>query len=105
MVHSKKMVVEVVLFRLEHNTSEADFLRAADLTNKFLSCCKGFIRRRLGESDDGWIDYVEWQSMADALAAAKQFNESPDTKHFNELIEPGSTVVRHLTVRSEVNSD
>jgi heme-degrading monooxygenase HmoA len=94
------MVIELVVFRIRRDIAEADFLRAASATSTFLSRCEGFIRRRLAKSDtDEWIDYVEWRSMADALTAARGFRESSETRAFNDAIEAGVTVVRHLTVR------
>jgi hypothetical protein len=69
-----------------------------------LSECDGFIRRRLAKSDDGeWVDCIEWQSPDYALAAAKRFNEAHETREFNDAIEPGSVVMRHLVTRHLVN--
>jgi hypothetical protein len=98
------MIIELVLLKIRSNVSELDFLRAAEAATLFLSECDGFIRRRLAESDDGdWVDYIEWQALDDALAAAKRFNQAPETREFNDAIEPGSVVMRHLVTRHLMN--
>jgi len=98
------VVIELVSLKLKAGVEESDFLRAAEDVTVFLSQCAGFIRRRLAKSDgEDWIDYVEWRTLPDALSAAKRFNQVPDTQQFNAAIEPGSVVMRHLTVHSAVN--
>lgn len=98
------MVIELVSLRIRGNVIEADFVRAAETATRFLSSCTGFIRRRLAKSDAGdWVDYVEWHSLDDALAAAKQFTQAPETRDFHAAIEPGSVTMRHLTTYSAAN--
>jgi heme-degrading monooxygenase HmoA len=100
------MVIEVVVFRTRRDVAEADFLRAAAATNTFLSRCEGFIRGRLARNDAGeWIDYIEWRTMAEALAAATRFKDAPETVRFNQAIDAESIIVRHLTVRLQRGSD
>ena len=98
------MVIELVSLKVKENIKESDFLRAAEASNIFLSGCTGFVRRRLAKSEAGdWVDYVEWQSLGDALSAAQRFSQAPETRDFNSAIEPGSVVMRHLTIRSTAN--
>lgn len=94
-------VIELVLLKIKPGVPDSDFLSAASAASGFLKGCKGFICRRLAKGEAGqWIDYVEWHSMEAALAAAEAFNASPVTKAFNDAIEPGSVVMRHLTIRA-----
>jgi heme-degrading monooxygenase HmoA len=98
------MVIELASLRVKHAVNDAEFGRAADRATAFLSGCQGFIRRRLAKSETGdWVDYVEWESRKDALSAAARFNHVPESRSFNEAIEPGSVMMRHLVVHSAVN--
>jgi hypothetical protein len=93
------MVIELVSLRLVPSESDESFVRAAEAATAFLRTCQGFLRRRLARGEDGsWVDYVEWDSMQDALSAARQFNHAPETQAFNAAIEAGSVLMRHLTV-------
>jgi hypothetical protein len=98
------MVIELVSLRVRPTVSDADFVCAADSATTFLSSCPGFVRRRLAKDDvDAWVDYIEWRTREDAVAAAKRFNRAPETRAFSEAIEPGSVVTHHLSVHAAVN--
>lgn len=95
------MVIELVTLRSKPGIADGDFLRASNATTKFLLRCKGFLRRRLARSDAGeWLDYLEWESLEDANAAAAQFNRAPETREFNDAIEADSVSMQILTVLS-----
>lgn len=95
------MIIELVTLRPKPGIAESDFLRASEATTKFLLRCKGFLRRRLARSEAGeWLDYLEWESLEDAKAAAAQFNRVPETREFNNAIEAQSVFMRILTVLS-----
>jgi len=97
-------VIELVLLKTKSGLSDDAFLSTVAATTEFLKSCKGFICRRLAKGEEGqWLDYLEWASMDDALAAAKAFNTSGTTKAFNESIDPASVIMRHLTVRAMIN--
>jgi len=97
-------VIELVLLKTKSGLSDDAFLATVAATTEFLKSCKGFICRRLAKGEEGqWLDYLEWTSMDDALAAAKAFNASPVTKAFNEAIDPASVIMRHLTVRAMID--
>jgi hypothetical protein len=98
------MVIELVLLKVKESIDDRDFLRAADAATQVLLRCAGFMRRRLAKGDAReWVDYVEWQSLEEALAAARRFNEAPETHDFNKAIGSGSVVTHHLTVRAAAN--
>ena len=64
-------VAEIVTFRLAEGIGETQFLDAARGTEVFVRAAPGVIARRLSRGDDGrWTDYVAWDSLASAQAAA-----------------------------------
>ena len=95
------MVIELVTFKTREGVQESDFARAAESADKFLLTCKGFRQRRLANRNGcEWLDYVEWDSMQDALDAANAFGKVPETSEFNAAIDPGSVIMRHFEIRS-----
>ncbi len=97
-------VIELVLLKIKSGLSDEIFLSRAAATTEFLKSCRGFICRRLAKGqEDQWLDYLEWASMDDALAAAKAFSTSGMTKAFNDSIDPASVTMRHLTVRAVID--
>jgi hypothetical protein len=98
------VVIELVSFATRDDVSEVGFVRVAESANALLRGCAGFIRRRLAKSDaKEWVDDVDWQTVDDALAAARRFNDAPETRAFNTAIRPGSVVMRHLTAHVVAN--
>jgi hypothetical protein len=94
------VVIELVMLRTKASVTDEAFLAAAAQAHEFLKGREGFLRRRLAKDEDGkWVDYVEWATMPEALAAARSFNASAATQAFNAAIEPGSVSMRHFTVR------
>jgi len=93
-------VIELALFKLRANVTEAQFLVAFDHSNVWLSSLPGFIQRRHGVDNDGRVDIVEWESMAAAKAAAQQFMEAPETQAFMSAIDPESVIMRHFELMS-----
>jgi hypothetical protein len=71
-------VMEVVTFRLNSGVTDRDFLDAAKGTGAMVAAQPGFVRRSLLRDDAGlWTDTVEWQSLAQANAAAEVLNVDP----------------------------
>lgn len=81
-------------------TSDEKFLAAVERSNAFLSGCAGFIERRVGKRGAIWLDVVLWESMETALAAAKEFNRSPETLEFNSLLKQGTVAMNHYELRA-----
>jgi hypothetical protein len=91
-----KNVIEIVIFKLAPDSSEADFLKAVETTNVFLSKQPGFLARRLSRGDDGsYIDHVEWASLAEAKAAAEGSMNQPQLMPFLNMIDPASMTMLH----------
>jgi hypothetical protein len=92
-------VIELVTLRPRPDLDDDAFLVTVPATMEFLQTRPGFIRRRLARAADGhWLDYVEWRTMDEALAAAAAFNDDPRNRAFNAAVAPGSAVMRHYTV-------
>jgi hypothetical protein len=89
--------IELTLFKLRPQASEVDFLSALSATNGWLARQPGFILRRHGRGGDGErIDYLEWDSMAHAKAAAEKFPAAPEARAFMDAIDPASISMRHF---------
>ena len=89
-------VAEIVTFRLAEGIGETQFLDAARGTEVFVRAAPGFIARRLSRGDDGrWTDYVEWDSLASAQAAAARIMAEPGAADFIGAIDPESIDMRH----------
>ncbi len=93
-------VMEVVTFRLAPGTTEAAFLTAARATEAPLSRQPGFVSRRLLQGDGGlWTDLVEWQTRAQAEAAAAVMMADPAFTAFIVAIDPASIAMSHPGIR------
>ena len=92
-------VVEQVLYKLKKDVSEKQFLTASDKCNAgFLSLQKGYINRKLVKRDDTWADIVLWETMEDAMNAAKAAEQSSAGRPFFECIDVSTCDMQHLTV-------
>ncbi|MEO1656565.1 MAG: hypothetical protein AAFR65_02490 [Pseudomonadota bacterium] len=95
-----EQVAEIVRFKLREGADEAAFVDSAKGTVDFVAEQKGFVRRSLSKSDDGvWVDYVEWRSLDDALAAAKRVEAEPSFEPFLTDIDLASIEMRHQTIK------
>jgi hypothetical protein len=93
-------VAEIVTFRLADGIGDARFLDAARATEAFVRAAPGFVARRLTRGDDGrWTDYVEWDSLASAQAAAERIMADPGAADFIGAIAPDSIEMRHEALR------
>jgi aspartate/tyrosine/aromatic aminotransferase len=92
-------VIELVTFKLKEGVTEEHFLTASDEVNTgALSLQKGFINRKLVKNEDIWVDIVLWETMDDAMNAAKAIVQSPISIPFGECIEQSTCQMQHLTV-------
>ena len=89
-------VAEIVTFKLAPGISEADFTALSQQSEAFVRACPGFRNRRLSQSADGsWTDYVVWQDIEAAQAAAAQFPQQDFAPALMQAIAPDSVVMRH----------
>jgi hypothetical protein len=87
--------IELVRFRLKHDKTAADWLKANEKINDWIRVQPGFRFRSLSETDDGeWIDMVYWESLEAAKASGAKFGEEMGAT-CEPLVEIGSVVVSH----------
>jgi hypothetical protein len=66
--------IELVRFRLKQDKTAADWLKANEKINAWITQQPGFRFRSLSETDDGeWIDMVYWESLNASKAAGEKF--------------------------------
>jgi hypothetical protein len=96
---SKPIIVEVAQFKLKSGVSEGNFLEASQVAQDgFISKCVGYISRELFKKEDNtWLDMVRWTSMEDAQSAMNKFMNEPGAKKFEEMIDPSTVQIMHLT--------
>ncbi len=71
----------------------------AQATDPAVRAAPGFISRKLSKDADGiWTDYILWQSMGDAMNAAKTVVNEPAFAPFGSAIDLETLVMRHQTV-------
>ncbi len=86
---NKGKVVELVVYRV---TSEAASNTAllVDTVNEHVKAFEGFISRQVHQSTDDpqvYMDYVHWEQLAHAQAAAAQIGNVPELAPFMAAIE------------------
>ena len=70
------LTAEIVTFALQDGVSDDAFLALMAPTAAYASNAPGFVSRQLSKSPDGtWTDYVVWNSLEQAQAAAAGFME------------------------------
>ncbi len=92
-------VMEIVSFRLNPGIADKDFLQAARATEGPVAAQSGFIRRSLLRDETGlWTDTVEWQSQAQATAAADIVMADPAFAPFGSAIDMATIQMRHTPI-------
>lgn len=92
-------VLEIVTFRLSAGVSEAEFLNAAEGTERLLRERGALVRRFLTVDDDQlWTDVIEWRSLPEALAAAEEVLQHPDFAPFGSMIDGATVELRHAAI-------
>lgn len=81
-------VIEVVIFHSNSGVSPNQMLKSAEAITPTLKSMPGFISRTIGhgKKSDEWIDVVRWQSMEEALTAAKKIENDPKARKFMSLM-------------------
>ena len=92
-------IIELVQFKLQPGTSDANFLAAAEEAQTgFLEGFEGFIKRELWKDEAGqWVDLIYWTTNEAAQNSIQQFVSHPSTQHFMALIQPDSMTAFHYT--------
>lgn len=94
-----KPVIEIVTFSLAEGVTPEAFLEINKGTEAFIRSMPGFMHRQLSHAEDGrWTDYVTWDSMESAKAAAAAFMADGCTAELMKAILPDSANMRHETL-------
>lgn len=93
------IVAEIVIFQLNNDVDEAQFLKDAKATDAVVRAASGFLSRQLSKGEDGrWTDYILWQSLEQARDAAKTVVNDPAFGPFGSAINFETVVMRHERV-------
>ncbi|MFN5608972.1 MAG: hypothetical protein ACK5O9_03000 [Holosporales bacterium] len=94
-------VLEVVEFKLNNGVTTTAFLSEFQKTNVFLSSLPGFIKRHLGQNEQGlWIDIVEWTTMKAAKDAGALSMTADAVQGFFSMINHETMHMRHFDVKA-----
>lgn len=94
--------VEFVTFKLKKGVCIPDFLLISDKMNKdFLSVKKGYISRKLIVNGELWADLVLWETMEDALNAAKSTEENAAAYEYFAFLDEKSCDMKHFSVEKD----
>ena len=93
-------VIEMVTFTLLDNASDEQFIQANHHLNRWVQRQPGFQNRTLVKQDNGtWLDMVQWQTQAQAGAAAEKFMEDMAQSECMAMIDPESVVMAHHDIQ------
>lgn len=82
-------VVEITQFSLLPGTSAEAFLATAGDVNRELYGLRGFRHRHLLQSEEGWIEIIEWERLEDAQRAGKLWPTLPGiAKAYCTMVDP-----------------
>ena len=90
-------VIELVLFETNDGISDKEFIAAAQTLNPILGGMSGYLGRELCKTPDGtWADIVQWNSLAEAQAAAEAIMNRPEATPFMSAINTESMQMMYL---------
>ncbi|WP_192251268.1 antibiotic biosynthesis monooxygenase family protein [Mesorhizobium silamurunense] len=90
--------LEIVSFRLKPKAA-GDFVAQNGIVTDWLARQPGFLSRHLGKREDGsWIDFVRWQSLEQAQAAAQRIMAEIGDCEAMRAIELASVAMSHAVV-------
>lgn len=84
-----KKALEIAVYELNKEVTARDYNQAREKIKPFLYQCPGFISLITFsdlKQENIRLDYVHWESLEQALAAAKAFESDPQTSEFMNLI-------------------
>jgi hypothetical protein len=99
-----KHTMETVTFKLNKGVSAEDFSTAATAITAYASGLSGFVMRRLSCTEDGlWIEHIQWETLADAQAAAAGIGSEASLADCMGMIDPETVAMYHSTLEISVN--
>lgn len=85
-----KKVLEIAVYELKKEITAKDFEQARAKVKAFVHKCPGFISLITFsdlKQENIRLDYVYWESLEQAMAAAEAFESDPQTREFGDQIE------------------
>lgn len=99
-----KHTMETVTFKLAEGVTKDAFLQTVPASTDYMKGRSGFIARRLSCTEDGtWIEQIEWETMADAKAAAANLGSTESIRPFLQAIDGPSAMMHHSTIEVALN--
>jgi len=96
-------VIETVTFKLAAGVSDTAFLETIPAVNTFLETCAGFVSRRLSkDSDNVWLDHLEWATLAEAEAASEALMQQESLMPFMQSFDMASVSMKHSKLQLSV---
>ncbi len=93
-----KNVMEIVIWKSKPEFSETEIVKRSKNLNEFVNNQVGFVSRDFAKNDEGqWIDFLYWDSLENAKAAAKKIETSPLCGEFFETIDMNSMQMFHFS--------
>lgn len=96
-------VLETVRYRTKPGVAPEAAVKAWRDSQSFAKAQPGFLSRKIAVTEDGeFLDLVEWRSMADAKAAAENFNpvKFPELMGLVEVLDESTMVMTHYEVQA-----
>ncbi|WP_370228575.1 antibiotic biosynthesis monooxygenase [Cognatishimia sp.] len=96
-------VLETVRYRTKPGIAPERAVQAWQKSQSFAKAQPGFLSRKIAVTEDGeFLDLVEWQCMADAKAAAENFNPAkfPDLMELVDVLDESTMVMTHYDVQA-----
>lgn len=89
-------IIETVTFKLNATASEATFLKASPAVTAYLKTCKGYLMRHLSKSTENvWLEYIQWETLEDAQAAAAVFMKEATLAPYISCIDGPTAKMTH----------
>ncbi|WP_270725440.1 hypothetical protein [Shimia sp. Alg240-R146] len=95
-------VLEIVRYRVKDGVTPEAALAAWEKSMPFAEAQSGYVARRIAVTADGeWIDEVEWETMASAMAVADAFDPQkyPELLDLVAVLDESSMSMTHYTVQ------
>lgn len=92
--------IETVTFKLQPDTDEVAFVKAAKATEGLLHQKGAMIESRLLIKDEEgqWTDIIHWQSLHQAKEMAATLMEEPEFAQLMPMIDPETVTMRHSAI-------
>jgi len=91
-------VYEIVVFKANDGVTPEQVIAGAQSIQPFLDNYEGYISRQLIQADNNqWVDFVTWESIEQAHAAAEDIMKQPEAGQFMSVVDTNSINMMHGT--------